>query len=208
MNPTLGSLRAVVAATLLFASASGLLRAAETGAPESPRPPESADYILQPSDLIRVRVFQEPDLDREVRITQENTVTLPLIGSLNLKDKTVRQAEEMVRRLYDRDYLVNPQITMTVLEYSEQTVQVLGSVNSSGSIVFPPEQKMGLVEAITRAGGFSRLADRKRVRLTRTLPDGKTENHIINTDDLIHGNSSQLWLLKKGDVIFVPERIL
>ncbi len=194
---------------ILFCLTSEFVPAADSGqAAESSLSALSTDYILQPSDLLRVRVFQEPDLDREVRITQEYTVTLPLIGTLNLRDKTVRQAEEMVRQLYDRDYLVNPQITMTVLEYSPQTVQVLGSVNQSGAIVFPPEQKMGLVEAITRAGGFNRLADRKRVRLTRTLPDGKTENYIINTDDLIQGNSNEQWLLKKGDMIFVPERIL
>lgn len=166
------------------------------------------DYILQPSDLIRVIIFQEEDLLREVRITQEHTITLPLIGTIDLKGRTVRQAEELIRQLYDRDFLVNPQITLTVLEYSQQTVQVLGSVNQAGAVVFPPEQKMGLIEAITRAGGFTRLADRKRVRLTRTLPDGEVKNVIVNADDLLQGNSSEAWLLQKGDVIYVPERIL
>ncbi|HYC69699.1 MAG TPA: polysaccharide biosynthesis/export family protein [Opitutaceae bacterium] len=193
---------AVLAAALLFAA----------GAPawgQAPARSEQAatDYILQPSDLIRVLVFQENDLLREVRITQENTITLPLIGTLDLRGKTVRQAEELIRQLYDRDYLVNPQITVTVLEYSQQTVQVLGSVNQAGAVVFPPEQKMGLIEAITRAGGFTRLADRKRIRLTRTAPDGEARNVIINADDLIQGNSNELWLLQKGDVIFVPEKI-
>lgn len=168
----------------------------------------SPDYVLQPSDLIRILVFQEPDLSREVRITQECSLTLPLIGTVDLKGKTMRQAEELIRQLYDKDYLVNPQITLTVLEYSQQTVQVLGSVNQAGAVVFPPEQKMGLVEAITRAGGFSRLANRKQVRLTRTLPDGRSENFIINADELIQGDSAKPWLLQKGDVIFVPERIL
>ena len=72
--------------------------------------------------------------------------------------------------------------------------------NQAGAVVFPPEQKMGLIEAITRAGGFTRLADRKRIRLTRTQPDGEVKNVIINADDLIQGNSSEAWLLQKGDV--------
>jgi len=166
------------------------------------------DYILQQSDLIRVQVYQEQELTREVRVSQEYTISLPLIGSLEVKDKSVRQIEELVRRLYDRDYLVNPQITITVLEYSQRTVQVLGQVNSSGAIPFPPEQRMGLLEAISRAGGFTRLAERRKIQLTRTDEKGKTETFIINTDDLIKGNSSEPWLLKKGDVIFIPERIL
>jgi polysaccharide export outer membrane protein len=175
---------------------------------DQPVAPESTDYILQPSDLIRLVVFQEPDLEREVRITQEYTITLPLIGTIDLRNKTVRQAEEIIRSLYDKDYLVNPQINLTVLEYTQRTVKVLGAVNQPGAIVFPPEQKMGLLEAIARAGGFSRIAERRKVRLSRTLEDGKSENYIINTDEMIQGASVQQWLLTKGDIIFVPERIL
>lgn len=169
---------------------------------------ESTDYILQPSDLIRVMVFQEPDLLREVRITQEYTITLPLLGTIDVRNQTVRQTEQIIHDLYDRDYLVNPQINLTVLEYSQRTVKVLGSVNQPGVIVFPPEQKMGLLEAIARAGGFSRIADRKRVKLSRTLADGKTENYTINVDEMIQGTSAETWRLTKDDVIFVAERIL
>lgn len=168
----------------------------------------ATDYVLQPSDLIRVLIFQEPDLLREVRITQEYTITLPLIGTIDLRGRTVRQAEEIIRSLYDRDYLVNPQVNLTVLEYAQRTVQVVGAVNQPGAVVFPPEQKMGLVEAIARAGGQSRIADLKRVRLTRTSAEGKTENFIINVDDLMKGASGEQWLLLKGDVVFVPERLL
>lgn len=167
----------------------------------------STDYVLQPSDLIRVLVFQEPDLLREVRITQEYTITLPLIGTIDLRGKTVRQAEEIIRSLYDKDYLVNPQINLTVLEYAQRTVQVVGSVNQPGAVVFPPEQKMGLVEAIARAGGQSRIADLKKVQLTRTNADGKTENFTVNVENLMKGASGEQWLLMKGDVIFVPEKL-
>ena len=166
------------------------------------------DYILQPSDLIRVLVFQEPDLLREVRISQEFTINLPLVGSVDLKGKSVRQAEDLIRALYDHDYLVNPQITVSVLEYSPRTVQVIGAVNKPDSINFPPELKMTLVEAISRAGGPTRIANLKQVRITRITPDGKTENFTINLDGLTKGNSSDAVQLQKGDVVYVPERII
>lgn len=185
-------------------AALSLCGADDSGKTEMP----ASDYVLQPSDLVRMQVFQENDMTREVRVTQEGTITLPLIATIDVKGKTVRQAEELIRQLYDKDYLVNPQITLTVLEYSQQVVQVLGSVGQAGAVAFPPEQKMGLLEAIARAGGFNRLANRKQVRLTRTSSDGKTENFVINADELIQGDSNKQWLLQKGDVIFVPERIL
>lgn len=166
------------------------------------------DYVLQPLDLLRILVFQEPDLERQVRISQEYTVNLPLIGQVSLSGKSVRQAEELIGQLYDKDYLRNPQITITVIEYTPRTVQVLGAVNQPGSIAFTPEQQMGLVEAIARAGGHARIADLKRVRLSRPRADGSTETLTINVDDIMKGSSNDRWLLQKGDVIFVPERIL
>ena len=183
----------------------GALRAADAPAPVPAVAP--TDYVLQPSDLIRVLIFQEPDLLREVRITQEYTINLPMIGTIDVRGRTVRQAEEIIRSLYDRDYLVNPQVNLTVLEYSQRTVQVVGAVNSPGSVVFPPEQKMGLVEAIARAGGQSRIADLKRVQLTRTSAEGKTETFTINVVDLMKGASGEQWLLLKGDVVLVPEKL-
>ena len=193
--------------SLVFLGLFGSLQAAEPAQPPAGTA-EATDYVLQPSDLIRVLIFQEPDLLREVRITQECTITLPLIGTIDLRDRTVRQAEEIIRSLYDRDYLVNPQVNLTVLEYTQRTVQVVGAVNQPGAVVFPPEQKMGLVEAIARAGGQSRLADLKRVRLTRTTAEGRAENLIINVDEMMKGASNEKYLLQKGDIVFVPERLL
>jgi polysaccharide biosynthesis/export protein len=195
---------------LVFAVGLSSLHAEDSAvAPAAGGPTEPAEYLLQPFDLVEVVVFQEPDLQRQVRLSQESTVTLPLIGAIDLKGKTVRQAQDMIRDLYNRDYLVNPQINVIVLEYARETVNVMGSVNTPGAISLPPlEEPLKLLDAITRAGGFSRLADRKHVKLTRTGADGKTTTAVINADDIIQSTSTDPWLLQKGDVIYVPERIL
>jgi len=179
------------------------------GNADKPLPASPAlDYMLQPSDLLSVQVFQEEDLKREVRVSQEYSITLPLIGKVDVKGKTVHQAESLIRELYDRDYLVNPQVNVVVIEYAKRSVNVIGSVNQPGAVLFPQEQGLTLLDAISRAGGFSRLADRKHVKLTRTNADGKAETYIINADDLIQGTSSNAWLLLVNDVVYVPERIL
>src|SRR5471032_2484707 len=99
------------------------LTAAET------TPGSQPDYVLQPYDLVKVVVFQETDLEREVRISPDTTLTLPLIHTVDLKGKTVREAQDIIRNLYDRDFLVNPQVNITVIEYAKVTVNVLGAVN-------------------------------------------------------------------------------
>ena len=131
-----------------------------------------------------------------------------MIGSINLKGKTLSEAQEMIRSLYDRDFLVNPQVTVFIFEYSKRSVNVLGSVNTPGVVLFPQETGLNLLDAIARAGGFSRLADKKRLKLTRMSADGKTENFTINADEIMQGVSSETWVLLKDDVISVPERIL
>ena len=167
-----------------------------------------SDYVLQASDLIRVQIFQEDDLTREVRVSQEYSIVLPMIGSVDVRGKTLRQAEEIIRDRYDRDFLVNPQVNVIVLEYAKRTVNVMGSVNQPGAVLFPQEEDLSLLDAISRAGGFNRLADRKRVKLSRTLPDGRTESTEINADDLIKSGNTKSFILQRDDVIFVPERLL
>jgi polysaccharide biosynthesis/export protein len=175
---------------------------------QRPVPAAALDYLLQPSDLLNVQVFQEENLKRDVRVSQEYSITLPLIGKVDVKGKTLRQAEELIRQLYDRDYLVNPQINVVVVEYSKRTVNVIGQVNQPGAVLFPQEQGLTFLDAVSRAGGFSRLANRKQVKLTRTNSEGKSETYIINADDLIRGDSSNTWQLQANDIIFVPESIL
>jgi polysaccharide export outer membrane protein len=113
-----------------------------------------ANYKLQPMDLLKVQVFQELDMDREVRVSKDFIVVLPLIESVDLKNRTVREAELLITDLYKKDYLVNPQINVTVMEYAQRTLTVLGAVNSPGTVVIPPEKDLTLIEAIARAGGF------------------------------------------------------
>jgi polysaccharide export outer membrane protein len=166
------------------------------------------DYTLEPGDVVGVKVFQEPDLDRELRVSQEGELYFPLIGKVVVRDRSLVEVEQLVREALDRDYLVNPQVNIVVLKYQIRTVNVLGAVNAPQAVEYPPEQRLTILDAISRAGGFNRLADRRHVRLTRTLPDGRVENSVINTDDLMSGVAKDPLIVHKDDVVFVPERVL
>jgi polysaccharide export outer membrane protein len=185
-------------------SSSPVAWSAERGSAALTKP----DYVLQPQDVIKVQIFQEDDLTRELRLSQEATVQLPLVGTVDLKGKTIRQAEDVVRTLYDRDFLVNPQVNIAVIEYWKRKVSIFGMVNKPGVVFFPQEQGLSLVEAIAQADGFTRLADKKRVTLRRTSPDGTTKTEIINMNELTKGEEGRAWPLQPGDIIDVPEKII
>ncbi len=191
-----------------FLAASALSSSARSDSSSPPASSRSSNYVLRPQDLIKIQVFQEPDLDRELRVSQDHAITLPLIGTVDLRKRTVHEAEALIAELYNKDYLVNPQINITVLEYSPQTVNVLGAVNNPGAVVIPSEHPYSLLDAIAHSGGFSRLANRGKVSLTRTLSKGDTENYTIDADQLVAGDAANKWVVQDGDIIFIPERVL
>lgn len=166
------------------------------------------DYVIAPSDLIRFQVYQEEDLSREVRVSQGGNITLPLVGTVKVKGMTVGKAQEHLTYLYNRDFLVDPQINLSIMEYSQRRVNVLGHVNRPGMVVFPPEESMTLIDAISGAGGFQRGANTRRVILIRTNEDGSRDRYTIDVEEIIQGNASYVWELQRDDVINVPQRIL
>ena len=169
----------------LVVLASALSRAAQQ-APAAP----AGSPVLAPSDLLSIRVYGEAELTQEVRISREYTISLMLIKQVNLNGKTARQAEELIRDLYNRDFLVNPQVSLIVKEYSKRTVNVLGEVNRPGPVSFPLEQGLTLIEAIGLAGGTNQIAKLSTVRIVRVAPDGKQETQIVNFGDLLKGKTS------------------
>jgi polysaccharide export outer membrane protein len=186
-------------------------QAATTAAAPASAPtqsPSTADYMLRPADVLQIKVFQEEDLTREASVSREYAISLPLIGTVDLRNRSVRQAEELIRQLYDRDYLVNPQVTVIVLKYAERSVNVIGQVNSPQAVPFPAERGLTLLEAIARAGGFNRYADRKRVTITRTDDKGASTTFTINVEKLLESQSPNQWTLQVDDVVNVPERVI
>ena len=133
---------------------------------------------------------------------------MPLIGTISLKGKTARQAEKMIRDLYDKDFLVNPQVSVTVTKYAERSVNVFGAVNGAGRKQFPPERGLTILDAISLAGGHSRLANLKKVKLTRNDANGDPVTVTINVDEIMKGGGKDPVQLQPDDVIYVDERLL
>lgn len=203
----MGSALLTAARVLVFGGLLGVLGAL-AAEPARSAGGRDENYRLRPMDLVRLQVFQEPDLEREFRVAQDQTITVPLVGNVKLEGRTLRDTERLLTDLYRRNFLKNPQISLTVVDYAPRTVNVLGAVNSPCAVALPPEKEFGLLDAIARAGGFSRLANRTKVILTVARAGGGRENIVINVDALVVGENQERWILADGDVVYVPERML
>lgn len=165
----------------------------------------SSNYVIRPLDALRIRILNEPDSMVEVRVGADGMVGLPFIGQVKISGLTIERARNLIFELLDADYFVNPQVDVVVLQYRERRVEVLGKVNRQGPIAFPSEEEMYLLEAISRAGGWSvdRLANQKQVRITRKQPDGSVTEITVDATKI---NAREVPLFE-GDLIFVPERL-
>lgn len=209
-------LRFLGLACALAAASIGPARAADPGdaSPrggrvEAPASSPDREYLLQPQDILRIFIFQHDDLNKQmeaVRISDTHTISLPLVNSIDLRGRTARQAEEVIRAAYDRDFLVNPQVSVIVVKYAERSVNVVGQVNNAGRVLFPQEKGLTIVEAIALAGGQTRLADLKKVRLTRKTAEGETVVEEIDVDALMKRGGRDAVQLQRDDVLFIPER--
>ena len=101
-------------------------------------------------------------------------------------------------------YLKNPQVTVFLKEYNSKKVFVFGEVQKPGT--FPFEEHMSIVQAITLAGGFSKLAAKNSVIVTRLI-DGEERKFKVPVEGIAEGRDKNL-ALQPGDIVYVPESFL
>src|SRR5437764_7131252 len=139
-------------------SAPGRARAAEI---------EEGDHKIAPLDVLTIDVVGEKDLSKELRVSSNGTVTFPHLGSVEVKGMTPAEVENLLKEKLGKDYLVDPQVIVTVKEYRTRTVSVIGQVNKPGVIALPAEQKMDILEAIAQAGDLTKGANKNRIEVSR-----------------------------------------
>ena len=146
---------AALAAVLLCGAAGSLQAQTQTQPPRpAPAPAVAAtEYRLGSGDVVRVNVFQNPDLTVETRVTEAGIVSYPLLGNVRLGGLTVTAAEKLIADgLRNGNFVKQPQVTLLVLQVRGNQASVLGQVNRPGR--YPIEvADMRLTDLLASAGG-------------------------------------------------------
>jgi polysaccharide export outer membrane protein len=187
------------------------------------------DYKVGPEDQLIIEIYGQDKLNRELRVSGQGEITMPMVGVVKVSGMTPQEIEKRLTELYDARFLVNPQITVAVKEFRHQRVAVTGAVNKPGSyeIIGP----RSLIEVLSLAGGFAsqglptggggvQAGDVVNVIRQKTPSDpvkteksgtstqpfaSKTETLVINLRRLVNGQEPQLnVMVRNGDVVHVP----
>jgi polysaccharide export outer membrane protein len=193
----------------LFALCAGAWAAAPAprgAAAASAAPAVSRDYRILPADVLEITVFQEDDLKSTLRVTNEGTIAFPLIGVVNVGGLTPQQASQAIRDRLAQGYLVNPQVTVTVMEFSKRRFTVLGEVQKPGSYDLPDQQDITVLQAIGMAGGYTRIANPGKVTLMRRV-NGQQRTFELNAKKMASGSAESAFTVVPGDVITVAQSL-
>lgn len=198
-------------AALLGASASlpGFVTSVEAQQPKVASSGEVGDYKIAPRDQLQFQVFEEADSILLQRVSSAGEISVPLLGAVKVAGMTLREAEAMMEQRYrEGGFYLHPQVILSFQSYAPRSVSVLGQVNNPNQIDFPIERGgLGLMTAIARAGGFTRVARTDAVRVMRTV-NGKDLSFTINVASYLNEKSAeQEFRLLPDDIVFIPERV-
>jgi polysaccharide biosynthesis/export protein len=172
------------------------------GAPAVQEPLISAqDYRIGAKDLLEIKVFELPELNQTVRVSEDGSITLTLLGRVEAAGFTAQELEKRLAALLQEQFTTGgAHVTVFIKEY--QKITIIGAVVKPG--LYELLGPMTLLQAIAQAGGFTAQA-MNEIFIYREEEDGQQTRLVIKTDDLmVSGNQEFNIVLKPKDVVTIP----
>ncbi len=182
------------------------LVAACSDPPPSKYPTEqmhAEDATLGAGDTVEVRVYRQEEMSGPYEVSSEGNFSFPLIGLIVAEGKTPAAVQRDIQERLADGYLNNPSVTVLVKESKSKNISVVGEV--SKPVTLPFADGMTLIDAIARAGGFTPMARKNAVTVTRNI-EGKKTRYTIPAEDIGKGKANSFFI-RPGDVVFVPRRV-
>lgn len=159
-------------------------------------------YLIGPEDLLFISVWQEPELQREVRVRPDGGISFPLAGNVDVAGKTVQEVTDIITERVQR-FIPAAVVTVSVQQVAGYNIFVIGQVNRPGS--FRLGRYVDVMQALTLAGGLTPFANADDITIRRRTPDGRESVFEFDYGAVQSGdNIEQNIVLQSGDVVVVP----
>ncbi len=195
--------RLLLLAGLIAVGFSGCQSPASMAGPDKPAPAADTEVLrLRPGDSLKISFPGAPNLDTSQQIRPDGRITMQIIGEIYAAGLTPADLKTMLLERY-ASQLVTKEVDVQVVS-STFFVYVSGAVMKPGKV--DSTRPLSALDAIMEAGGFDNAkADTAKVRVLRN--DGGTmKTYVVNLKNLLSGKSTEIFNLKAGDTIFVPDK--
>ena len=160
---------------------------------------------LGSGDVFEVRVHHHNDMSGIFRVGPNGEIDFPLVGRVTVGGLTPSQISALIQQKLQDGYLKRPFVTVYVKEFNSKKIFVLGQVSKPGLFTF--EESMSIVQAIALAGGFTAAAEKNFAIVTRS-ESGVEKRIPVPVEKIVSDGGAKNFLLRPGDIIFVPETVL
>jgi polysaccharide biosynthesis/export protein len=159
----------------------------------------SAEYRLGPGDIVRINVYDHPDLTSELQLNDKGTVAFPLLGDIKLLGLPYVEAEALISAgLKSGGFINNPNVSVLITQYRSQRIAVIGEVNRAGRYAL--EGATGVVDLLALAGGLNSSAGDTIIVLRGPERIEYQLSQAMKLTDQTKRNMSII----NGDVVYVP----
>lgn len=148
----------------------------------------AADYRLAAGDELRIKVFDNEDISGEYQIDAAGNVNFPLVGQVKAAGLTVDQFSQDLTQRLNADYLVDPKVSVEVLNF--RPIFVIGQVNTPGSYSYQPG--MTVRQAVALAGGYTRRASTSSMTIIRQEGTGTIEVEADEDTPVLPGDTIEV----------------
>jgi polysaccharide biosynthesis/export protein len=174
----------------------------ETEAPQTEQEMFINEYVIGPRDLLEIKVFELPELNQTVRVSEDGSITIPLLNRVIVGGMSKDAVEKKLAQLLEQRFVKNPQVSVFIKEYQSRVVSVIGAVEKPG--MYELVGRQNLLQMVSKAGGIKENAS-NRLFVLREGKSGNAATIAIDLEDLLsNGNPSLNIPLQPGDVINVP----
>ena len=177
---------------------------------------EENGYRIRPGDKLSISILNEPDCSIRQTVPNDGVIRLHYVGDFKAINLSAKNLESSIKQEYIlKGIFLRPIVNVSITEYSKRFVFLSGAVNKKGPFALPPEvEAMNIVELISMSGGFTDIARKNKVFVTRTYytPEGKAEPQTfeVNVESLSRGSiqnrNDKFWIYPE-DKIHVTERL-
>jgi polysaccharide biosynthesis/export protein len=161
---------------------------------------QTESLLIGRGDILHILVFDTPELEQHVRVTDAGTITLVMGGTVGVSGRTPTQAAQVVEAaLISGRLMVKPRVSVTVEEYATQAATVLGEVKSPGFYLI--DTPRSVIEVLAMAGGLTDIADR-RILIERSGTHEKISYFLSNDPSIAAQTAVDI---HPGDSVIVPK---
>ena len=172
---------------------------------------DNRDYVVGPQDVLRIMVFEEPQLTGSYRVDTDGSFTYPFIGLVPAAGLTLRAIEETLTKKLAEGWVKRPQVSIEVEQFRARSIFIVGEVKNPGKHPLTGAQTT-LLEALAQAGYLSPNSGTEVLILKpgkqpvdgALTPDKATESIRISLAELQEGRLSANIQIHEGETIFVP----